>query len=67
MLTLSQYPYLVILQKLARQKKQDVFFIGGFLRDALLGVEGHDFDFALAKFIDFQRLLPKKSKAPLCF
>ncbi len=49
MLTLSQYPYLVILQKLARQKKQDIFLVGGFLRDALLRVEGHDFDFALAK------------------
>lgn len=46
---LAQYPLLLSLQQLAREKKTDVFLVGGFLRDLTLGCPGHDFDFALKK------------------
>ncbi len=47
--TLAEYPHLVILQKLARQKNVDLFLVGGFLRDAFVGKLNQDFDFTLAK------------------
>lgn len=47
--TLADYPVLITLQKFARQKRIDLFLVGGFLRDNLLGKNGQDFDFAISK------------------
>lgn len=61
--TLAEYPHLVILQKLARQKNVDLFLVGGFLRDALVGKTGQDFDFALAKnAVSFSKTFAKQIK-----
>ncbi|MCB9771428.1 MAG: HD domain-containing protein [Candidatus Omnitrophica bacterium] len=60
---LAEYPALLILQKLARQKKLDVFLVGGFLRDAVLNKRSHDFDFVVPKnAIVFSRLFAKEIK-----
>lgn len=47
--TLAQYLGLITLQKFARQKQVDLFLVGGFLRDSLLGKNGQDFDFTISK------------------
>lgn len=61
--TLAQYPALRSLKDLACEKRTDVFLVGGFLRDCLLGRPGHDFDFALKKgAVPFARLFAKKIK-----
>ncbi len=61
--TLAEYPFLVSLQKLSRQKNMDLFLVGGFLRDALLGKNGNDFDFAMAKdALSFSRTFAKQIK-----
>ncbi len=61
--TLAQYPFVLTIQKMARQKKVDVFLVGGFLRDAALNKAGHDFDFALEKgAIAFARTFAKTIK-----
>ncbi len=61
--TLAEYPCLQDLQDLARRKKIDIFLVGGFLRDSLLGHVCQDFDFTLHKnAIAFTRLFAKKIK-----
>jgi len=61
--TLADYPFLQALQDLARRKKVDVFLVGGFLRDSLLGRPCQDFDFTLKKdAVPFCRLFARTIK-----
>jgi putative nucleotidyltransferase with HDIG domain len=45
----TRYPQLKIIQDLARKRKTQVFLVGGFIRNFLLGKEGGDFDFAVER------------------
>ena len=61
--TLAEYPFLKVLQDLARRKKIEIFLVGGFLRDGLLRRGGYDFDFAVKKgAIPLARLFAKTIK-----
>jgi len=60
---LALYPLVLTIQKIARQKKIDIFLVGGFLRDAVLNKNGHDFDFAMERgAIAFARHFAKNIK-----
>lgn len=43
----AQYSYLRTIQALSKKRKQQVYVVGGFLRDRFLGRQGHDVDFAV--------------------
>jgi len=45
----TQYSYLAEIQKIAARQKAEVYLVGGFLRDHLLGRDCLDFDFAVQK------------------
>jgi len=60
---LSDYPQLKIIQDIAKKKKTPVYLVGGFLRDAILGFEKKDFDFAVKKnALGVARLFSRKVK-----
>ncbi|HPB67722.1 MAG TPA: HDIG domain-containing protein [Candidatus Omnitrophota bacterium] len=46
---LNQYPFLKMIQDLARKRRLEVFLVGGFLRDFALGRPCNDFDFAVSR------------------
>lgn len=45
---LREYPYLKVIQEVARKKGVKIFLVGGFIRDYLLGQRRLDFDFAVS-------------------
>lgn len=54
---------LSLIQGIARKRKTKIYLVGGFLRDALLGLVCFDFDFAVSKdAIKVARLFSKKIK-----
>jgi putative nucleotidyltransferase with HDIG domain len=46
---ISKDPFLSRLSRLAKEKKNPLFLVGGYLRDLLLGTPGKDYDFVLPK------------------
>lgn len=46
---INKYAQFEIVRKLAQKRKVKVYLVGGYLRDQLLGIEKHDFDFAVEK------------------
>ncbi len=49
MFLLTDFPQLKIIQNIARRKKTDVYLVGGFLRDYVIGRKKNDLDFAVEK------------------
>ncbi len=45
----NQYPHIQLIQQLAAKRRIQVYLIGGFLRDHLIGRPCMDFDFAVEK------------------
>jgi len=63
MIFLQQYSHIKTLQALAKKRKQQVFLVGGFLRDFMLGRVCHDFDFAVQEdAIPLARAFARKVK-----
>ncbi|MDP8212410.1 MAG: HD domain-containing protein [Candidatus Zapsychrus exili] len=46
---LNDYPQLKIIKDISKRNKVEIYLVGGFLRDHVLGVFGKDFDFAVEK------------------
>ena len=63
MLFLTDYPQIQIVRDMAKRRKKEVYLVGGFLRDFLLGKDCRDFDFAVEKdAIGFARMFANKIK-----
>ncbi len=45
---LSSHPEVLLLKKLAHERRQHLVLVGGFLRDHVLGRSAHDLDFAVS-------------------
>ncbi len=57
------YPYVDTIQKISKKQKARVFLVGGALRDAILGKDVTDFDFAMScNAISIARSFAKKIK-----
>lgn len=60
---LSNYPSLIFVREFARKKKTELYIVGGFLRDALSGKSGKDFDFAVPQnALSFSRAFARSIK-----
>ncbi|OGX37729.1 MAG: hypothetical protein A3D87_04215 [Omnitrophica WOR_2 bacterium RIFCSPHIGHO2_02_FULL_50_17] len=60
---LKDYPYIKIIQQIAKHKKTPLYLVGGFLRDYFLGNPKLDFDFAVEKdALRLARLLARHIK-----
>ena len=57
----KQYPFLFVAQKISQELNQEIYIVGGFVRDKILGRESNEIDFlVVGNSIDFVNKFAEK-------
>ncbi|MEJ2616681.1 MAG: CCA tRNA nucleotidyltransferase [Ignavibacteriaceae bacterium] len=57
----NQYPFLFAAQKISQELNQEIYIVGGFVRDKILGREGNEIDFlVIGNGVDFVKKFAEK-------
>ncbi len=64
--SLISHPVISKIKSIAEKKKFNVYIVGGFVRDKLLGIDSNDIDFMIiGDAIKFAKIVSKEINAPL--